>query len=56
MARRSPQSAMKRAREQALREKRELKQAKKDARAAARLRGADSSEASQQADDTGVAE
>jgi hypothetical protein len=36
MARRSPQSVLKRAREQALREKRELKQAKKDARAAAR--------------------
>jgi hypothetical protein len=39
MARRSPQSAAKRAREQALREKRELKQAKKDARAAERRRG-----------------
>jgi hypothetical protein len=36
MGRRSPQSVLKRAREQALREKRELKQAKKDARAAAR--------------------
>ena len=36
MARRSPQSVLKRAREQALREKRELKQAKKDARAAKR--------------------
>ena len=36
MGRRSPQSAMKRAREQALREKRELKQAKKDARASER--------------------
>jgi hypothetical protein len=33
MGRRSPQSALKRAREQALREKREVKQAKKDARA-----------------------
>jgi hypothetical protein len=43
MGKRSPQSAMKRAREQALREKRELKQAKKDARAAARVKGADSS-------------
>jgi hypothetical protein len=32
MARRTPQSAAKRAREQGLREKRELKQAKKDAR------------------------
>ncbi|HST19155.1 MAG TPA: hypothetical protein VLK36_16030 [Gaiellaceae bacterium] len=39
MARRSPQSVLKRAREQAMREKRELKQAKKDARAAARRRG-----------------
>jgi hypothetical protein len=36
MGRRSPQSVLKRAREQALREKRELKQAKKDARAEAR--------------------
>ncbi len=36
MGRRSPQSVLKRAREQALREKRELKQAKKDARAARR--------------------
>ncbi|HEY1370247.1 MAG TPA: hypothetical protein VGF23_24175 [Gaiellaceae bacterium] len=36
MSRRSAQSAVKRAREQALREKRELKQAKKDARAAER--------------------
>jgi len=42
MARGSPQSAMKRAREQALREKRELKQAKKEARAAARLEPAES--------------
>ena len=39
MGRRSPQSAVKRAREQALREKRELKQAKKDARAAERRTG-----------------
>ena len=36
MGRRSPQSVRKRAREQAMREKRELKQAKKDARAAER--------------------
>jgi hypothetical protein len=36
MARRSPQSVLKRAREQTLREKRELKRAKKDARAAER--------------------
>jgi len=40
MGRRSPQSVLKRAREQAMREKRELKQAKKDARAANR-RGSD---------------
>jgi hypothetical protein len=39
MARRSPQSAQKRAREQALRDKRELKQAKKDARTAERRTG-----------------
>jgi hypothetical protein len=36
MARRSPQSVLKRAREQAVREKREAKQAKKDARTEAR--------------------
>jgi hypothetical protein len=36
MGRRTPQSGLKRAREQARREKRELKQAKKDARAAGR--------------------
>jgi hypothetical protein len=42
MGRRSPQSAVKRAREQALREKRELKQAKKDARAAERRRADES--------------
>ena len=36
MGKRSLQSVQKRAREQALREKRELKQAKKDARASAR--------------------
>jgi len=41
MGRRSPQSALKRAREQALREKRELKQAKKEARAAARVEATD---------------
>jgi hypothetical protein len=39
MGRRNPQSVLKRAREQALREKREVKQAKKDARAAARRAG-----------------
>ena len=42
MARRSAQSVLKRAREQALREKRELKQAKKDARSAQRRGAADS--------------
>jgi hypothetical protein len=36
MGRKSPQSVLKRAREQAMREKREMKQAKKDARAAER--------------------
>ena len=36
MPNRNPQSALKRAREQTLREKRELKQAKKDARSLAR--------------------
>ena len=36
MGKRSPQSVLKRAREQAQREKRELKQAKKDARASLR--------------------
>jgi hypothetical protein len=41
MGRRSPQSVLKRAREQALREKRELKQAKKDARTAQRRSAAD---------------
>jgi hypothetical protein len=41
MARRSAQSVVKRAREQALREKRELKQAKKDARTAQRRGAAD---------------
>jgi hypothetical protein len=41
MGRRSPESVLKRAREVALREKRELKQAKKDLRAAARRSAAD---------------
>ena len=49
MARRSPQSVLKRAREQALREKRELKQSKKDARAAERRREAEPA-AGEQAD------
>jgi hypothetical protein len=38
MGKRSPQSVLKRAREQAMREKRERKQAKKDARVAERRR------------------
>ncbi len=41
MGRRSPETQIKRAREQALREKRELKQAKKDARAAERREAAE---------------
>ena len=41
MGRKSPQSVLKRAREQAMREKREIKQAKKDARALARRSGED---------------
>jgi hypothetical protein len=41
MGKRTPQSAMKRAREQALREKREMKQAKKDSRAASRQESAE---------------
>ncbi|HEY6963009.1 MAG TPA: hypothetical protein VI408_14060 [Gaiellaceae bacterium] len=44
MGRRSPESIVKRAREQALREKRELKQAKKDARAEERRRGSEPAE------------
>jgi hypothetical protein len=50
MARRSPQSALKRAREQALREKRELKQAKKDARAAERRLAAEPGAATHEPD------
>jgi hypothetical protein len=41
---RRPETQIKRAREQALREKRERKQEKKDARAAARLAGEDTPE------------
>jgi hypothetical protein len=41
MARPSPQSVQKRAREQALREKREMKKAKKEARAEERRRAAE---------------
>jgi hypothetical protein len=55
MARRSPQSVLKRAREQALREKREMKQAKKDARASAR-RSADDAPAVDPDADTGSAD
>ena len=50
MGRRSPQSVLKRAREQALREKRELKQAKKDARAAERRGAEDPPAAAEPAD------
>lgn len=50
MARRSAQSVLKRAREQAMREKRELKQAKKDARAAERRREGDPSATAPQED------
>jgi hypothetical protein len=53
MGKRSPQSVLKRAREQALREKRELKQAKKDARAAER-RNADDRPAGAAETDAGV--
>jgi hypothetical protein len=56
MGRRSPQSVLKRAREQALREKRELKQAKKDARSAQRRSDADSSPAAAETDATKEAE
>jgi hypothetical protein len=52
MGRRSPQSVLKRAREQALREKRELKQAKKDARAAQRRNLTDLSAGAADADAT----
>ena len=50
MGRRSPQSAAKRARELAVREKRRLKQEKKDARAAER-RAADTSAGEDEADE-----
>jgi hypothetical protein len=49
MGRRSTQSVLKRAREQALREKRELKQAKKDARASMRDSEQDPSPEAEQA-------
>jgi len=58
MGRRSPQSVLKRAREQALREKREIKQAKKDARAAERRSAEDAPAGATDADaeeDAGVA-
>jgi hypothetical protein len=48
MARRSAQSVLKRAREQAMREKRERKQAKKDARTAERRREGDPPETAPQ--------
>ena len=52
MGRRSPQSVLKRAREQALREKREMKQAKKDARAVEKRRAEDPSAANGEPDPT----
>jgi hypothetical protein len=55
MARRSAQSVLKRAREQAMREKRELKQAKKDARAAERRGGADPAAETGDSDPDGAA-
>ncbi len=51
MGRRSPESMLKRAREQALREKRELKQAKKDARSLARRDASDDVPVSTHGDD-----
>jgi hypothetical protein len=54
MGRKSPQSVLKRAREQALREKRELKQAKKDARALARRNGDEQPAADAQDDGDGA--
>jgi hypothetical protein len=56
MGRRSPQSALKRAREQALREKRELKQLKKDARAAERRSADDSPAGAAETDEPASAE
>jgi len=49
MGRRSAESVVKRAREQALREKRELKQAKKDARAAERRHAGEPEDVSDEA-------
>jgi hypothetical protein len=54
MGKRSPQSVLKRAREQALREKRELKQAKKDARAAERRNAEDPPDAPAAEPDAGA--
>ena len=56
MGRRSPETMVKRAREQALREKRELKQAKRDARAARRRGAADSPTETVDTDAVGDAE
>jgi hypothetical protein len=53
MGRRSPESVLKRAREQAMREKRALKQAKKDARAAGRRDAADPTSETDAKTDTG---
>jgi hypothetical protein len=56
MARRSPQSVLKRAREQAMREKRELKQAKKAARTAERRLAADALAGAPESDTEGKPE
>ena len=53
MGRKSPQSVLKRAREQAMREKRELKQAKKEARAAGRREAVDPTPEADAAPDAG---
>ncbi len=53
MGKRSPETMVKRAREQALREKREAKQAKKEARIAARR---DTAAVSQEASDAEVSD
>lgn len=60
MGSRRPETQIKRAREQALREKRERKQEKKDARAAARLAGdspeLEETEAGELEEETGAAD
>jgi hypothetical protein len=56
MGRRSPESVLKRSREQALREKREVKQAKKEARAAKRRGEEDPSADAETVEGTEIAE